>query len=255
MKVEPTGGDAAVAAAGTDMGMRTGNAQAHLLIVDDDPDIRQTLCDYLEESGYRVSLAEDGPEMRRVIEGNSIDLVILDLDLPGKDGFSLAIDLRRVTHAGIIMITGSSDKVNEVVGLELGADDYISKPCDLRRLTARIRAVLRRIQPATLVSHASAEGRIVRFAGWSLNLAARKLTSPDGEKVPLTTAEFDLLAIFASRPNRALTRDQLIELLHGREWNSYDRSIDNQISLVLPRFNGELIAHSRPAISKWTGLW
>lgn len=203
---------------------------AHLLIVDDDPDIRQTLCDYLEDSGYRVSAVENGVEMRRVLHDSSIDLVILDLNLPGEDGFTLATFLRRATTSGIIMLTGSGDRVNEVVGLELGADDYVSKPCDARHLAARIRAVLRRTKPATDTAEESDHGRSLRFAGWHLNLAARKLTSPDGETVPLTTAEFEILAIFASRPNRVLTRDQLIELLHGREWNPYDRSIDNHIS-------------------------
>ena len=203
--------------------------QAHLLIVDDDPDIRSALSDYLSEIGFQVSTAEDGRAMREVLGRDSVDLVVLDLNLPGEDGFSLATYLRQVTNAGIIMLTGSGDKVDEIVGLELGADDYVAKPCDLRQLTARIRAVLRRARSTVKAGQADGE-RIVGFAGWTLNLTARKLTSPSGEAVPLTTAEFDLLAIFATRPNRVLTRDQLIEQLHGREWSPYDRSIDNQVS-------------------------
>ena len=223
----------AAAPAGADLPLEPGNARAHLLIVDDDSAIRQILRDYLEETGYRVSAAGDGVEMRRVLHESPVDLVILDLNLPGEDGFTLAAYLRRATRAGIIMLTGSGDRVDEVVGLELGADDYVSKPCDPRHLAARIRAVLRRIKPASPacpVPDAPAGDRSLRFAGWTLNLAARKLTSPEGEPVTLTTAEFDILAIFASRPNRVLTRDQLIESLHGREWNPYDRSIDNHIS-------------------------
>jgi len=223
----------AAAPAGADPALDRENARAHLLIVDDDSAIRQILRDYLEETGYRVSAAGDGVDMRRVLDESPVDLVILDLNLPGEDGFTLATYLRRATQAGIIMLTGSGDRVNEVVGLELGADDYVSKPCDPRHLAARIRAVLRRIKPgppACPHPDAPAGDRSLRFAGWTLNLAARKLTSPEGEPVALTTAEFDILAIFASRPNRVLTRDQLIESLHGREWNPYDRSIDNHIS-------------------------
>lgn len=206
------------------------SAQAHLLIVDDEPEIRRTLRVYLEDSGYRVSTAANGAEMRRLLQDDPIDLVILDLNLPGDDGFTLATYLRRTSRAGIIMLTGSGDRVNEVVALELGADDYVSKPCDPRQLAARIRAVLRRIKPSSFATEAAEEGRSLRIAGWVLDLAARKLKSPAGETVPLTTAEFDLLAIFATRPNRVLSRDQLIEFLHGREWNPYDRSVDNHIS-------------------------
>jgi DNA-binding response OmpR family regulator len=205
------------------------SADAHLLVVDDDPDIRDTLSDYLGEAGYRVSTAEDGRAMRRVLERSEIDLVILDLNLPGEDGFSLVTHLRRASHAGIIMLTGSGDRINEVVGLELGADDYISKPCDMRHLAARIRAVLRRAGPGGNAAETE-EKKILRFAGWELDVTARELRAPGGEEVPLTTAEFDLLAAFAARPRRVLNRDQLLELLHGRQWDPYDRSIDNLIS-------------------------
>jgi DNA-binding response OmpR family regulator len=205
------------------------NTDAHLLVVDDDPDIRDTLSDYLGDLGYRVSAAEDGRAMRQLLERVEVDLVILDLNMPGEDGFSLVPYLRQRTNAGIIMLTGSGDRVNEVVGLELGADDYVSKPCDMRHLAARIRAVLRRAGPAASGAGNEAK-KVLRFAGWELDVTGRELRSPAGEEVPLTTAEFDLLAAFASRPNRVLNRDQLLELLHGREWNPYDRSIDNLIS-------------------------
>jgi len=200
---------------------------AHLLIVDDDPDLRETLQDYFTESGYRVSTARDGGSMRRVLERDNIDLAIVDLNLPGEDGFTLVAELRRISLAGIIMLTGSDERVNEVVGLELGADDYISKPCEMRHLAARVRAVLRRAAPAPMATEAR---QVIGFAGWALDLAARDLTAPDGKQVPLTTAEFDLLAAFATRPHRVLNRDQLLEILHGREWTPYDRSIDNLIS-------------------------
>ena len=218
--------------------LSTEDTRAHLLVVDDDPDIRQTLHDYLEDFGYRVSLAEDGAAMRRVLEADKIDLVVLDLNLPGEDGFTLAAYLRQTTRAGIIFLTGSGDRVNEVVGLELGADDYISKPCDLRHLVARIRAVLRRVKAATTPVSAD-DGETIPFGGWRLNVRSRKLTSPNGDAVPLTTAEFDLLAVFASRPNRVLSRDQLLELIHGREWTPYDRSIDNQISRLRRKLNDD----------------
>lgn len=221
-------------------GPRVDGGQAHLLVVDDNPDIRKVLCDYLTECGYRVSHAADGGEMRRVLQADGVDLVILDLNLPGEHGFTLATYLRQETEAAIIMLTGSGDKVNEIVGLELGADDYISKPCDLRHLAARVRAVLRRAGPRSDAGEAPRNGgQTIPFAGWLLNLAARKLTAPDGRAVPLTTAEFDLLAIFAARPNRVLSRDQLLELIHGREWTPYDRSIDNQISRLRKKLNDD----------------
>jgi DNA-binding response OmpR family regulator len=203
-------------------------AEPHLLVVDDDPDLRETLRDYFSECGYRVSAVGNGAAMRRVLDNDSIDLAIIDLNLPGEDGFSLVSQLRRVSQAGIIMLTGSGEKLNEVVGLELGADDYVSKPCEMRHLEARVRAVLRRTVP--LPAAAPEAATVLGFAGWRLDVAARELRAPDGEEVPLTTAEFDLLNTFASRPNRVLNRDQLLELLRGREWTPDDRSIDNLVS-------------------------
>lgn len=205
-------------------------ATAHIMVVDDDPEIRQVVGDYLTESGYRVSTAEDGETLRRAMAREGFDLILLDLNLPGEDGFSLMPQLRRVSQAGIIILTGRGEKVDEVVGLELGADDYVSKPCDLRHLAARIRAVLRRTAGSTQAEASSGGDDIVTFEGWSLNRSRRTLTSPSGVEVRLTAAEFNLLAIFAVRPGRTLSRAQLSESLHGREWSPYDRSIDNLVS-------------------------
>jgi len=205
------------------------NETAHILVVDDDPAICELLSDYLSETGYRVSTAGDGAAMRHVLEREAVDLVILDLNLPGEDGFSLLPHIRQTSAAGVIMLTGSAESVNEIVGLELGADDYVSKPPDLRHLAARIRAVLRRIAKTTDID--SPGGRsVVQFDGWSLDQTARRLLSPDNLEVPMTTAEFELLSTFVTRPNRVLSREQLLELTYGREWDAYDRAIDNLVS-------------------------
>lgn len=202
----------------------------HILVVDDDAEWRTLLNDYLSELGYRVSEAMDGAALRRIISADDVDLVLLDLRLPGEDGFTLTTYLRQVSKAGIIIVTGAGQGVDEVVGLELGADDYVAKPCDLRQLAARIRAVLRRTGTSPQADENEDRDRLVEFDGWLLNPPRRTLTSPAGAEVSLTTAEFDLLTILASRSGRPLSRDQLLELLHGREWSPYDRSIDNLIS-------------------------
>ena len=213
--------------------LRAMSSPEHIVVVDDDPDIRDELDEYLTRHGYRVSLAEDGAALRRVIEGAEADLILLDLIMPGEHGLALIGDIRKTSNAGIIILTGTGDAVDQVVGLELGADDYISKPCDLRALLARVRSVLRRAGGAggdTAGEAAGEPSEIAEFAGWRFDLAARRLATEDGGEVALTTAEFDLLRVFVERAGRVQNRDQLLDATQGRDWSPYDRSIDNLIS-------------------------
>jgi two-component system, OmpR family, response regulator len=206
---------------------------AHILVVDDEPRIRTMLRRYLVEEGFKVSDAADGVSMRAALEGGAVDLVLLDLMLPGEDGLSLARSIRQRSEIPVIMLTGKGDLIDRVVGLEAGADDYITKPFELREVLARIRTVLRRAgpRPATPAAKPAGEGaaEILVFQGWRLDLVRRELTAPAGVPVSLTAGEFDLLRVFAQHPNRVLTRAQLIELVKGREWAAYDRAIDTQV--------------------------
>lgn len=201
----------------------------HILVVDDDADLRQMVADYLNDYDLRVTGAADGAAMRDAIAHEAVDLVLLDLKLPSEDGMNLARELRETSSVPIIMLTGRKDDVDRIMGLELGADDYLTKPFNLRELLARIRAILRRTQ-AHPVSHV--EGRVAqafRFGGWELDLRSRRLTSNDGERVELTHAEFALLGAFLGAPERILSREQLLELSRGNDENVFDRSIDVQI--------------------------
>jgi DNA-binding response OmpR family regulator len=201
----------------------------HILVVDDDADLRQMVADYLSDYDLRVTGAADGAAMRDAIAHEAVDLVLLDLKLPSEDGMNLARELRETSSVPIIMLTGRKDDVDRIMGLELGADDYLTKPFNLRELLARIRAILRRTQ-AHPVTHV--EGRApqaFRFGAWELDLRSRRLTSNDGERVELTHAEFALLAAFLGAPERILSREQLLELSRGNDENVFDRSIDVQI--------------------------
>ena len=206
---------------------------SHIIVVDDEPEIRSMLADYLGHSGFAVGMAEDGVELRRILEARSADLVILDLNMPGEDGLSLARWLRAHTQVGIVMLTAAGEMVDRIVGLEMGADDYIAKPVDMRELLARVRAVLRRL-PARAAEPAPGEAapmtRKIRFGGCRLDLDAHKLYDADGEEVPITSMEFDLLKAFALHPNRVLSRDQLLDLAHNKDWEPFDRSIDIRIA-------------------------
>ena len=201
----------------------------HILVVDDDPDTREELEQYLTGKGFRVTTADGGAAMRQVLERDAADLIILDLRMPGEDGLALTSRIRKSSDAGIIILTGTGDEVDHVVGLELGADDFVSKPADLRQLLARIRSVLRRVGAAS-GERAGDHPPLLAFADWTLDLAARQLTSPQGSEVSLTTAEFDLIAGMAKSANRVLSRDQLLEMIHGRDWSPFDRSVDNLVS-------------------------
>jgi two-component system OmpR family response regulator len=201
----------------------------HILIVDDDREIRDLLSRILTRRGFKVSAAREEQEMRRVLASSRIDLVVLDLMLPGKDGLALCRELRTTMAIPIIMLTARGEPTDRVVGLEMGADDYLAKPFDPRELEARIRAVLRRSSNA-MAAASDAQGAILKFGGWTLDLRQRQLTSPDGDLVDVTSGEFDLLAVFAERPQRILRRDQLIDLARGRDAAPFDRSIDVQVS-------------------------
>ncbi|PWC41909.1 response regulator [Azospirillum sp. TSO22-1] len=213
--------------------------EAHILVVDDEAEIREMFAEYLRRHGFRVSEAGSGEIMRRVIDSVPVDLVLLDLRMPGEDGLSLARALRASTDAGIIMVTAVDEAVDRVIGLEMGADDYIGKPCDLRELLARIKSVLRRrraARPAATVpagpGKGTADGGRVRFGTFVLDLGMRRLLRRDGTVVPLTAMEFDLLHAFATHPNRVLTRDQLLDLAHKRGPEPFDRSIDVRVTRI-----------------------
>ena len=197
----------------------------YILVVDDDPRICRLLARFLSREGYVVETANDGSEMRRVLARLPIDLIVLDLMMPGEDGLSLARALRAESDIALIMLTGKDTEVDKIVGLELGADDYITKPFNERELLARIRSVMRRSKSASGEPNPE-KASVARFAGWQLDLSARDLKSPAGELVPLTTYEFQLLSALVRRPKRALTRDQILDLVANREWAPFDRSVD-----------------------------
>jgi DNA-binding response OmpR family regulator len=200
----------------------------HILVVDDQQEICDVVKDYLTGEGYLVSTAHDGSAMRRTLSQSHIDLVILDLMLPGEDGLSLARELRSESGIGIIILTGRGETVDRIIGLEMGADDYLPKPFHLRELLARVKSVLRRVQSRT--EEAPQAGRSqVRFASWSLDLSSRELLSPSGEEVRLTTGEFDLLAAFVNNASQVLSRDRLLDLARNREAGPFDRTIDVQV--------------------------
>ncbi|MCX9155661.1 response regulator [Niveibacterium sp. 24ML] len=207
----------------------------HILIVDDDREIRALLAAYLGRNECRVSLAGEGRQMREVMAASRIDLVVLDLMMPGEDGLSLCRSLRGAgDRTPVIMLTARGEPVDRILGLEMGADDYLPKPFEPRELLARIRSVLRRAQslPANL---SSPPARNFRFEGWVLTVETRELRTPDGVLVPLSGAEFRLLNAFLTHPGRVLNRDQLMDLTKGRDADPFDRSIDLQVSRLRTR--------------------
>ncbi len=201
----------------------------HILFVEDDAEIRSLVADFLGANGYRVSVARDGREMDRVLRVSRLDLTILDIMLPGEDGLSLCRRLRAGSNLPVIMLTARGSEVERVIGLEMGADDYLAKPFSTHELLARIRAVLRRTR-SLAAAPSAVRSSALRFSGWVLNLGSRRLQSADGTRVPLTGAEFDLLVAFCEHPNRVLTRDQLLDLTRGRAPSGLDRSVDIQVS-------------------------
>jgi len=202
---------------------------AHILVVDDHAEIRDLVAGHLKKEGFRVSAAADGRQMRRALKESRIDLLVLDLMLPGEDGLSLCRDLRASSDLPILMLTAKGEEFDRVLGLEMGADDYLAKPFSTRELVARIKAILRRAH-ALPPERRATDQKWQRFDRWTLDLATRTLKSRTGVVTPLSTAEFDLLAAFVERPHVVLTRDQLLDLTRGRGEEFIDRSIDTRIS-------------------------
>ncbi len=203
----------------------------HILVVDDDREIRRLLGDYLARNGYRVSSAADGNEMRRVLAHSTPDLVVLDVMLPGTDGLELCRELRSQNTTPVIMLTARDEEMDRVVGLEMGADDYLAKPFNPRELLARIKSVLRRTRALPPNLRQNSQGAVrYRFSGWTLDTASHQLTAPDGVLVALSGAEYRLLLTFVEHAGAVLSRDQLLDLTRGREAAPFDRSIDVQVS-------------------------
>jgi two-component system phosphate regulon response regulator OmpR len=205
-----------------------------VIVVDDEPDLREMIAAYLGKYGFVVSGAAGGEELDAHLASGSPDLLILDVNLPGEDGFAIARRIRAQSAVPILMLTAAGDTVDRVVGLELGADDYVAKPFDLRELRARIQAVLRRTSRTQNSAQQQAEpsAERVRFGDMLLDLDAHRLLRPDGSELEITAMEFDLLAAFARNPNRVLSRDRLLDLAHNRDSEPFDRSIDVRITRI-----------------------
>ncbi len=210
----------------------------HILIVDDDAEIRSLLTRYLEKNGLRVTAVGDGRAMWQALDRATVDLLVLDLMLPGDDGLTLCRTLRARSDLPVIMLTARGDETDRIVGLEMGADDYLPKPFSARELLARIKVILRRTRalPPNLKPQ---EEHLLRFAGWTLDTARRRLVAPDGEAAPIGGVEYKLLRVFLDHPNRVLDRDQLLDLTQGREAEPLDRSIDVQISRLRRRLRDD----------------
>ena len=223
----------------------------HIAVVDDHRDIRDLVGKYLMQHGYRISLAESAVALRRLLERNALDLVVLDIMMPGEDGLSLCRHLRSTTDLPVILLTAMAEETDRIVGLEVGADDYVSKPFNPRELLARIKAVLRRVQSLPPQKGRLAT-KVVRFDRWTFDVNRRELTGDDGVAVPLSTAEFRLLCAFLDHPGLVLSRNQLLDLTVGRDADPFDRSIDNQVSRLRKKIEAD---PKTPALIKthWGG--
>lgn len=211
-------------------------APDHVLVVDDDQEIRSLLARFLHKHGFRVTTAQSGGEMWSALAANEVDLIILDVMLPGEDGLTLCRKLRETSQIPIIMLTAMGDETDRIIGLEIGADDYLPKPFNPRELLARAKAVLRRAAGA---QGADTARNTLKFASWRLDLVRRELISPEGAITELTGGEYDLLLAFLEHPNRVLSRDQLLDLARGRTASSFDRSIDVQVSRLRRKLEGD----------------
>jgi two-component system OmpR family response regulator len=206
------------------------NGSPHILVVDDHRELRELVSRILTKEGFRVTTAQDGQTMRKVLADARIDLVLLDIMMPGEDGLAICRSLRATSQMPVIMLTARGEELDRVIGLEMGADDYLSKPFGGRELVARIKAVLRRSRMEPKVGEVRAKPKVYRFDRWALNSQARELMREDGVAVPLSTAEFELLLALVQRPQHVLSRDQLLDLTRGRAAVAFDRSIDTQVS-------------------------
>ncbi|MFG0800425.1 response regulator [Leclercia sp. GLN_9] len=211
----------------------------HILVVDDDRDIRELIVDYLLKSGYRATGAANGKEMRAVLDKQAVDLVVLDIMMPGDDGLTMCRQLRSGQHKDlpILMLTARHDDMDRILGLEMGADDYVVKPFVARELLARIKAIMRRFRTLPPNLQVTEAGRIIAFGDWQLDTSARHLLDPTGTIVALSGAEYRLLRVFVDHPQRVLTRDQLLNFTQGRDAELFERSIDLLVSRVRQRLN------------------
>lgn len=200
---------------------------ANILVVDDDPGLRRLVSDFLGQHGFLVREADGGSAMRAILESEPIDLVVLDVMMPGEDGLTLARSLAHRRDLSVVMVSALGSETDRIIGLEVGADDYLAKPFSPRELLARIRAVLRRQQPLELVEEVET---LFQFSGWTMDPMRRLLRDPDGVIVSLSEGEFSLLRVFVERPQRVLTRDQLLEFARGPDSDAFDRAVDTQVS-------------------------
>jgi two-component system OmpR family response regulator len=224
----------------------------HLLVVDDSADIREPLARYLTKKGMRVSTASGGQEVRRLVKGNAFDLAVLDIMMPGEDGLSICRFLQETSRTPVILLTAMVEEADRIVGLEIGADDYVTKPFSPRELLARIRAVLRRSSSVPSRRDSPPEARFYQFDRWRLDTRTRELSDAGGVAVPLSTAEFRLLLTLLQRPNMVLSREQLLDLTAGRALEPFERSIDNQVSRLRKKIEED---PKKPSIIKtvWGG--
>jgi len=202
-----------------------------VLVCDDERDVREMLQEYLQRRGFRVVTSGNAEELREVLEKDKIDLILLDINMPGEDGLTALRNLRSSNPVPVVMLTAAGEVVDRILGLEMGADDYLGKPVDLRELEARIKAVLRRkSEPVINHSEVTKAPKTAQFGNFTLDLEAAKLLADDGSELPLTAMEFNLLKVFAENKHRVLNRDQILEQAHDRSWDPFDRSIDIRIS-------------------------
>lgn len=225
--------------------------EPHILIVDDHRDIREPLARYLEKNGFRTSEAADAAKARAALKDSAPDLIVLDIMMPGEDGLSLTRDLRARGNLPIILLTAVAEDTDRIIGLEMGADDYVTKPFNPRELLARIKTVLRRVNDLPPERDAP-DVEVYRFDGWQFDVARRELTDPKDVVVPLSTGEFQLLHALIKRPGVVLSRDQLLDLTKGRDAVAFDRSVDNQVSRLRKKIEPD---PAKPSIIKthWGG--
>ena len=211
------------------------NDKVHILVVDDEPDIREGFQEYLEMNGYRVSCAEDAASARHIVDGQEIDLALLDISMPGEDGLSLARYFREHTDLAIIMVASAGDVMDRVIGIEVGADDYLAKPVDLRELLARVTAVLRwkqGVPGGTATPVADDDRKLIPFGECRLDTESHKLMDAEGVDISITEMDFQVLKLFAENPGRTLSREQILQATRGRDWDPADRSVDIQMGRI-----------------------